>query len=94
MTIVKSWIVVLGFLALIAAASCTRIPEPDSPGGQIYAKKCAVGCHGAYQPSIMKFEMWKLMVRRMQGDMARHGIAPLTDEEERVLLDYLKRNSG
>jgi hypothetical protein len=46
-----------------------------------------------YAPSLMKFEMWKVKVEMMQGEMVRRGIPPLTPEERQVLLDYLRRHS-
>jgi hypothetical protein len=38
--------------------------------------------------------MWRVQVDRMQGEMARRGLPPLTDDERTLLLDYLKRHSG
>ena len=80
---------------LLAGASCCRsLPEPESPGGRLYAERCATACHGAYQPSTMKFEMWKLMVDRMQGEMVRRGVPPLNGDEKEVVLEYLRRHAG
>jgi hypothetical protein len=47
-----------------------------------------------YAPHLLKFEMWKVAVQRMQGEMSRRGFPPLTAEEQALLLDYLKRHSG
>jgi len=77
----------------VLAAGCTHLPEPESAGAKLYAERCAT-CHRAYQPEVMKFEMWKMVVGRMQGVMSRAGLPPLTPEESAVILDYLKRNSG
>lgn len=79
-------------MALLAA--CTRIPEPDSPGGQVYARRCGTTCHGPYRPESLKFEMWKFLVERMEAEMARRGLPPLEEEERRLLMDYLRKHSG
>ena len=55
----------------LAAALClngcnAKLPEPDSPGAQLYAARCN-SCHRIYAPSLLKFEMWKVQVERMQG---------------------------
>jgi len=74
-------------------ACSPKLPEPDSPGARLYQQRCDT-CHRLFAPSTLKFEMWKFQVERMQGEMARRGLPPLTDEERTTLLDYLKRNSG
>ena len=80
-------------VCLLSAGCSAPLPEPDSPGAQLYAQRCT-SCHRSYAPGSMKFEMWKLSVQRMQGEMARHGLPPLTAAEEALLLDYLKKHSG
>jgi hypothetical protein len=78
----------------VAVSSCdSSLPEPDSAGAQLYGKRCA-GCHRLYAPHLLKFEMWKVTVQRMQGEMVRRGFPPLTTEEQALLLDYLRRFSG
>jgi hypothetical protein len=74
------------------AAGCERLPEPESVGARLYVDRCAT-CHRAYQPASLKFEMWKLVVNRMQGVISRNGLPPLTQDETAVLLAYLERNS-
>lgn len=84
------------FVAVAAAAlasACTRLPEPESAGAQLYVARCT-SCHRAYHPQVLKFEMWKLVLGRMQGVMSRNGLPPLNDQEMSTMLEYLKRNSG
>ena len=69
------------------------LPEPDSEGAQLYRNRCDT-CHRIYAPGILKFEMWKFQVERMQGEMVRRGLPPLTPAERGVLLEYLQRHSG
>ena len=80
-------------LALLVAACGPKLPEPDSPAAQLYARRCN-SCHRLYAPGAMKFEMWKMQVDRMQGEIVRHGLPPLTDSERTLLLQYLERFSG
>jgi hypothetical protein len=79
---------------IVAAAACdARLPEPDSPGARLYKERCS-GCHRLYAPQLMKPEMWRLTVKRMQGEMARRGFAPLDENESALLLSYLERHGG
>jgi mono/diheme cytochrome c family protein len=87
------WSAVIVAVAFGGAACGPKLPEPDSPGAQLYAQRCDT-CHRLYAPTSMKYEMWKMQVERMQGEMARRGVPTLTDSERRVLLEYLQRHSG
>lgn len=80
-------------MALSIAACSPQLPEPESAGAKLYATRCNT-CHRAFAPGSLKFEMWKVQVERMQGEIVRHGLPPLTPDERTVLLDYLKRHSG
>jgi cytochrome c5 len=84
----------LGVAAALCVSSCSpKLPEPESAGATLYAARCNT-CHRVFAPGTLKFEMWKVQVERMQGEMARRGLPPLTPDERSVLLDYLKRHSG
>ncbi len=85
------WIAALSVAAFLLGCDA-KLPEPESPGAKLYAARCNT-CHRLYAPSLMKFEMWKVKVEMMQGEMVRRGIPPLTPEERQVLLDYLRRHS-
>ena len=81
-----------GLLALGAAACDARLPAPESAGAQLYATRCS-GCHRLYAPGSMTAPMWQVSVTRMQGELARRGVAPLTPDEETTLLAYLAQHS-
>jgi hypothetical protein len=82
-------------VALLGLAACNaKLPEPDSPGAQLYARRCSSGCHRLFAPGSLTYEMWKLQVERMQGEFVRRGLPPLSPEERALLLDYLKRHSS
>ena len=86
-----------GFVAAavwLGLSACSpKLPEPESDGAKLYAARCN-SCHRLFAPGSLKFEMWKVQVERMQGEIVRHGLPPLTLDERNVLLDYLKRHSG
>ena len=90
MTTARGFIVAL---CAVVVAGCTKLPEPDTPAAKLYAARCN-SCHRAYAPSLLKFEMWKYQVERMQGEIVRHGMPPLTPDEVATILNYLKRHSG
>jgi hypothetical protein len=83
---------VLGF-ALVAA--CSRsLPDPESPGAQLYQARCASGCHRLYNPGSMTSAMWEIQVDRMQQELARGGLAPFSEQERRLVLRYLRAYSS
>jgi hypothetical protein len=83
----------LSAVVLVSLAACNaRLPEPDSAGAKLYAERCDT-CHRIYAPGSLTFEMWKVQVERMQGDIVRQGLPPLTVQERDLVLDYLKRHS-
>ena len=89
-------VAILAILAIVAcgAAACdARLPDPDSPGARLYRDRCS-GCHRLYAPSLMKPEMWRITVNRMQGEMARRGADPLSESETTSILSYLEQHSG
>jgi mono/diheme cytochrome c family protein len=81
---------VLSLLALSAACS-PDLPEPESAGARLYAERCN-GCHRVFAPASLKFAMWEMQVERMQGEMVRRGVTPLTAEERQTILAYLRRH--
>ncbi len=79
---------------LALCTGCTSpLPEPESAGARLYAEHCN-GCHRVFAPSSLTSAMWKVQVERMQGEMARRGVPPLTREEMDVVLAYLYRHSA
>jgi hypothetical protein len=89
----RRWFAPLAALCLVVSSGCNaKLPDPDSPGARLYASRCN-GCHRLYAPGLMSEEMWRITVKRMQGELARRGLAPLSGEEEALLLDYLRRHS-
>jgi hypothetical protein len=80
--------------ALWCTAGCSaKLPEPESAGAKLYAARCNT-CHRVFAPSSLKYAMWKIQVDRMQGEIVRRGMPPLTEDERAIVLDYLKRHSG
>ncbi len=80
-------------LALVLSGCTPELPEPESPGARLYAERCN-GCHQLQIPSSMTAAMWQIQVDRMQGEMVRRGMAPLSPTEKQVVLDYLTRHAA
>lgn len=78
--------------ALALAACQPTLPESDSAGAKLYVERCQT-CHRLYPPNVMTAATWKVMLDRMQGEMARRGVPPLSGDEMRLALDYLTRNA-
>jgi hypothetical protein len=85
-------LVALGTLALVTAGCDARLPDPDAPGARLYADRCG-GCHRLYAPASLTAAMWEVTVRRMQGELVRRGVPPLTRDEQATLLAYLAQHS-
>jgi len=80
---------------IIAATGCAPkpLPEKGSDAERLYATRCG-GCHRPFQPSTMTVAMWREQVEAMRLKMAQAGVAPLSQAEQRQILDYLERNAG
>jgi hypothetical protein len=95
MSVRRRVLFVLAGLACLGFAACdAKLPEPDSPGGRLYAERCSAGCHRLYAPKLMKPDMWNITVNRMDKLIERAGQSPLTSAERKVLMDYLAKHSG
>ena len=78
----------------IAVSGCSpNIPEAETPAARLYANRCS-GCHALHAPGTMTAAMWDMQVERMQGELVRRGIPPLTHDERQILLTYLHRHSA
>jgi cytochrome c5 len=84
-------VVVLGSLA--AVVGCTHaLPDADSPGAQLYQTRCGT-CHALHEPRALTAAMWEMQVNRMRDTMRRRGVQPLSDDEQALLLGYLRAHA-
>ncbi|MGE3498894.1 MAG: hypothetical protein AB7N53_13480 [Candidatus Binatia bacterium] len=82
----------LAVVVLLGTGCDAQLPDPDSAGARLYAVRCT-GCHRLYAPQSMTAAMWQTTVTRMQGELVRRGLPPLTADEQTKLLDYLAAHS-
>jgi hypothetical protein len=83
----------VGLASLIVVAGCTHaLPDADSPGAQIYAARCGT-CHALHEPRALTAAMWEIQVEKMRETMRRRGARPLTDDEQALVLNYLKAHA-
>ena len=86
--------VVLAVLVGTLLAACsTPLPDPQSAGGQIYQVRCSP-CHALYTPTSLTAAMWEVQVDRMQKEMLRRAVNPLTEQERHLVLTYLKAHDA
>lgn len=82
------------FLALICVSGCNAtLPEPESPGAQLYRQRCSV-CHRLYAPGLLTAEMWRFMLGRMEIEMQRRRVPLPTPQESATILEYLQKHAG
>jgi hypothetical protein len=80
--------------ATIVAVGCgSSLPEETSPAAQAYVRHCG-GCHRAYAPGSMTWPMWEYQVGRMRVLFTQLRKPWLSPEEERLVVDYLRRHAG
>ena len=95
-TSIYRWLITAAlFGATVLLASCKngKIPDQGSYPAQLYLKRCGQ-CHQAYNPSLMTAAMWAVKVNLMQQRMKQTGLAPLTPDERKTILEYLSSNAG
>lgn len=78
---------------LVLAAGCAKLPDPESPGAQAYARRCGE-CHRAYVPGSMTWPMWEYQLGRMRLLFTQLRRPWLSPEEERLVIDYLQHHAG
>jgi cytochrome c5 len=84
-------VAVVGSLAVVAG--CTHaLPDADSAGARLYQARCGT-CHALHEPRALTAAMWEVQVDRMRETMRRRGVAPLTVEEQALLLEYLRAHA-
>ena len=85
------WVVAV--VASAVVAGCTHaLPDPDSPGAQLYQKRCGT-CHPLSEPRALTSAMWEIQVTKMRETMRRRGVTPLTADEEALVLRYLQAHA-
>jgi hypothetical protein len=80
-------------LAAAVFACSPDVPERETAAAQLYVSRCG-GCHDVHSPASMTAAMWEMQVDRMQGELARKRIPPLSANERAIILDYLRRHSA
>ncbi len=68
-----------------------QLPEADSPAARLVADRCG-RCHAPPDPRRHSAEEWPSVVERMRVHMVRQANEVLSDEETRVVLEYLARH--
>jgi Dihaem cytochrome c len=79
-------------MALLFLGCQHSLPERDSAAAALYAARCG-SCHRAYAPGSLTSAMWTMQVAAMQKRIAAAGQPPLSADEQRTILDYLRRNA-
>ncbi len=80
-------------LTLLVSCKDGKIPDQGSEAAQLYVKRCG-SCHPAYQPGLMTAQMWRTQVELMRERMKQAGVAPLSPDERRTIIDYLSSHAG
>ncbi len=83
-------------VACLLLAGCQKsqsLPEQGTYAQQLYVERCG-SCHRPYSPRSMTAAMWEMQMEVMRTRIVQAGESPLTPEQNRIILDYLRRNAG
>jgi len=73
------------------------LPDPKSQGARLLARYC-IQCHDLPPPALHTSNEWPKVLARMEqrmGKMSRMGfILSPTNQERRIILNYLKRHAA
>ena len=83
----------LGVAAMILVGCARALPEDGGPAARLYVARCG-SCHQAYPPRALTAAMWEMQLTAMKPKIAAAGQTSLTPAENRMILDYLRRNAG
>ncbi len=81
-------------LLILSPFSCSRrmtsIPDMNSPHAQTYMRRC-MSCHALPHPSRLDMKRWEKILDIMKKRIEERGQPPLTEEEERMIIEYLRK---
>ena len=86
-------VVVLTIVVLAACAgSPTPIPEADSKDAKVYAVRCG-SCHSVPDPRRHNLSEWSHMLDLMYMRISERNVEPLSDDDQKAIMAYLKRHA-
>jgi len=68
-------------------------PEQASAGFAVFARYCS-SCHAMPDLSSHSAAEWEWVVRRMRTHRVQQGLGTIPEDDEILLLDYLKTHAG
>ena len=84
---------VFSFLILsFCSRKLTPIPDMESPEAKVYITRCS-GCHALPHPSRLDMVRWRKIIKVMKIRMQERGYPPMTEDEEKMILEYLRKYS-
>lgn len=83
-------LIILGIIFSYCGKRIPKIPEMYSPSAQTYIRRC-MSCHTLPHPSQFDIQRWIKIINVMKKRMEERNHPPLTEEEEKMILDYLKK---
>lgn len=78
--------------ALLALSARPVFAEGASEGKDIFESQCVI-CHQLPDPAMLKINQWKLILGVMQSRFRENDMAPLSEKEMGLVLEYLKEKS-
>jgi len=79
--------------ALFASETTETKNDIDALSGEeIFTTVCADACHQAPDRSRLKPKQWRVVLNTMKTRMQSAGRTPLTEDQNKLLLDYLSQN--
>lgn len=82
----------LGIVLLFFIMTLPVLAGKSEEGQEIFKARCGL-CHQLPDPALLRPEQWKRSLDSMQKLMEKAGMTPLSDEEYKILLEYLQKNA-
>ena len=73
-------------------APTLQLPEPQSAGAEVMRKHCS-SCHAPPAATVHPAEEWPNVVYRMSERLRLKGYPPMSEDEMKVLTEYLQKHS-
>lgn len=81
---------IAAFIAIFIAAPL--FAEDRDEGRDIFDTICSI-CHQRPVPESLKMSQWKVVLKTMRKRMEQKDMAPLSEHEEELVLEYLKKHA-
>ena len=78
---------------MLLLAAGAGFAEDNTQAKALFEARCVI-CHQLPEPDMLNARQWRLVLTTMQKRMQQSDMLPLSDDEFKMVLDYLTQQAG